>query len=165
MIELSFHLCWCYFGGGGKKLLWTEYLSLSGQCCLKKLQVRSSGKFLSRGPPYNDSKAGQITTSRPTGEEVAGNASWKQVAQMQGFPTCPRTHGELHIAGVGQEVHGCFYQGCKIPSPWCDSRIHSALPVFLPPCLQNKRRYYLPHNKPRLVVVAAVSSVWTVLEI
>lgn len=80
------------FWGGGKKLLWTEYLSLSSQGCLKNLQVRSSGKFLSRGPHYNDSKAGQITTSRPRGEEVTGNASWKQATQMQGFPACPHTH-------------------------------------------------------------------------
>lgn len=88
--ELSFHLCWCYFGG--KKLLWTEYSPLSGQGCLKNLQVRSSGKFLSRGPHYNDPKAGQIARSRLKGEEVTGNASWKQGIQMQGLPACSRTH-------------------------------------------------------------------------
>lgn len=72
--------------------MWTEYSLLSSQDCLKNLQARLSGKFLSRGPQSNDSKAGQITTSRPKGKEVAGNVSWKEATQMQGLPICPRTY-------------------------------------------------------------------------
>lgn len=106
MIELSFHLCWCCFLGG-KKLLWTEYSLLSSQDCLKNLQARLSGKFLSRGPQSNDSKQSRsdhnIKTQRERGRwECLLETSHTDAGLTHLSTHIP--HGELHIAGIGQEV-------------------------------------------------------------
>lgn len=80
------------FWVGGKETVVDRILITKWPGLPEKVASEIVRQISKQGPTLNDSKAGQITTSRPTGEEVAGNASWKQVTQMQGFPACPRTH-------------------------------------------------------------------------
>lgn len=135
------------FGGGsrgreGENLLWTEYSSLSGQGCLKNLQVRSSGKFLSRGSFYNWSKEGQISMSRLKWEEVTGNIFWKQAMEVQCLPACSCTNlfvkcTLLMLAREYMDAAISVARFCEMSSPWCDSRLHSLLPAYLSLCPQD----------------------------
>lgn len=65
--------------------MWTEYSSLSGQGCMKNLQVRLPGKFLSRSPYYNGSRESQTPEGR-------GHQECSLITEMQCFCACSCTN-------------------------------------------------------------------------